>query len=255
MSREHAVKIYAEVGELATTVGRYLAAGFEAGEPALVVATPEHARLFAERLAESAWDADTLAQHGLLELADANATLAEIMQGETPSPSAFEQVVGGLLAEIAARFPGQNVRVYGEMVDLLCDQGRLDSAFALEELWNRLARKQRFTLLCAYGLDLFEHASQVGVLPDVCRLHSHVLPAPDPARLARAVDRALEDVLGPSDAGKVYVFIGDQAREGRVPTAQLALMWVSANLPALAERILASARSHYVEAPLASAAG
>jgi len=61
-------------------------------------------------------------------------------------------------------------------------------------------------------------------------------------------------VLGPADAGKVYVFIGEQAREGRVPTAQLALLWVSANLPALAERILASARRQYVEGPLASAA-
>jgi hypothetical protein len=31
-----------------------------------------------------------------------------------------------------------------------------------------------------------------------------------------------------------------------VPAAQLALMWVSANMPMVAERILASARLHYV---------
>src|SRR2546423_10421187 len=112
MSREHAVKVYADRGELATTVGRYLTAGFDAGEPAVVIATPEHARLFADRLAEATWDLDTLAQYGLLEFADAHATLTEIMHGETPSRSAFQRIVGGLLDDIAARLGGPNLRVY-----------------------------------------------------------------------------------------------------------------------------------------------
>ena len=49
-----------------------------------------------------------------------------------------------------------------------------------------------------------------------------------------------------ADAGKVYLLVGERIREARVPVAQLVLMWVSANMPGLADRILASARTHYL---------
>ena len=96
---------------------------------------------------------------------------------------------------------------------------------------------------------MFDRASQAGPLPEVCRAHSHVLPALDPARLTRAVDQALEEVLGAAEAGKVYVLVGQQLRADRVPMAQVLLMWVSANMPALAERVLASARARYEALP------
>ncbi len=79
----------------------------------------------------------------------------------------------------------------------------------------------------------------------VCRTHSHVLAAADSPRLAKAVDQALEEVLGTAEAGKVYLVVAEQIRQDRVPAPQLVLMWVSANMPALAERILASARMRY----------
>jgi hypothetical protein len=147
------------------------------------------------------------------------------------------------------RFPGEHVRVFGEMVDLLCVRGRQDAAFALEDMWNDLGRRRSFSLLCGYHLDVFDRESQARTLPQVCRMHSHVLPAPDPARLQRAVDLALEEVLGASEAGKVYVVVGRQLRADRVPTAQVLLMWISENMPALAERVLASARARYLDEP------
>jgi hypothetical protein len=64
-------------------------------------------------------------------------------------------------------------------------------------------------------------------------------------RLAKAVDQALEEVLGAAEAGKVYVVVAEQIRQDRVPAPQLVLMWVSANMPVLADRILASARTRY----------
>jgi hypothetical protein len=125
---------------------------------------------------------------------------------------------------------------------------------ALEELWNELARTRRFSLLCGYHLDVFDRAAQRTPLPQVCRLHSDVMPVPDPQRLARAVDAALSEVLGPEQAGKVYMLVGDEARRNRVPVAQLVLMWASANLPESADRILARARRHYSEQAVVAAA-
>src|SRR5262249_46320507 len=136
------------------------------------------------------------------------------------------------------------------MVDLLVEHGASGEAIRLEELWNDLARTRSFSLLCGYRLDVFDRHTQTSPLPEVCRVHSHVRAASDSTRLTRAVDRALGEVLGPGQAGKLYSLVGEEARRGSVPVAQLALMWVSANMPSLADRVLSAARAQY-ERPVA----
>lgn len=247
----HAVQIYNDVDELADSVAAYLVAGFEAGDPGLVIATGEHTRRYSERLAAAGWDASQLEETGQLVVADAEETLDSFMVHDEPLPEAFEQVVGGLLDTVAARFPGGHVRAFGEMVDVLCERGQPEAAVRLEGLWNDMARRRRFSLLCGYRLNLFDRRAQVHTLPHVCRAHTHVLPAVDAERLEQAVDLALEEILGPQTAGKVYVVVRSETPETSVPMPQLILMWVSVNMPLLAERILASARTHYT-APAAA---
>jgi hypothetical protein len=240
----HAAQVYLEPGELADSVSEYLVAGFEAGEPALLVATEEHMRLITERLAAAGWN-----DQGLLVAVGADSTLAKIMDGLHPSAFAFERVVGGLIDELSARFPDRRVRAFGEMVNVLCERGQRDAAVELEELWNQLAQTRDFALLCAYRLDVFDRTSQAETLPNVCRLHTHMTPGPDADRLSHAVDDALVEVLGSPGAGQVYSLIGPEIRERRIPAPQLVLMWVSENMPLSAERILAAARTRYRDAP------
>jgi hypothetical protein len=243
---DHGARVYGDIDELAQSVGTYLAAGFNRCEPAVVIATPEHWSRFAERLAYRGWGEKELEERGLLLRADAEETLAAIMVDGSPSQDCFEQVIGGLIDQVAERVPGRPIRAFGEMVDLLCQRDDPESAAVLERFWNGLAERRSFSLLCAYHLDIFDRATQAGVLPEVCRAHSHVQPAEDAGRLQRAVDAALDEALGP-DAGKVYALMSNPGAEANaVPTAQLALMWVSAEMPAHAERILASARTRYV---------
>ena len=102
-------------------------------------------------------------------------------------------------------------------------------------------------LLCGYQLDVFDRETQVGVLPGICRTHSHVQPAADLERMQRAVDAAIDDELG-DRAAQLYAMVGDQIRQRRVPAAQLALMWVSANMPMVAERVLAVRRTRAASA-------
>ena len=247
----HAVQIYGDAHELVGPVAAYLADGFAGGEPAIVVATAEHRRLFAEELARLGRDAQALAGAGLLTTADAEGTLATFLEGKGPSPARFHAVVGGLLAAAAARHPGRRIRVFGEMVDLLSRRGHPDAALAVEALWEDLARRRRFSLLCAYRLDVFDPAAQTSVLPGVCRAHDHVVPAGDQARLEQAVGSALDTVLGRDEAERVRRLAGDARRDAHIPAAQLVLMWVSARMPALAERILGSARAAYEPPALA----
>ena len=248
----HAVEIYADVAELAESVSAYLASGFEAGDPAVVIATREHWDSFAEALARRGWEALELEEEGLLVRADADRTLASFMELGTPSPSAFERVVGGVLDRVAERFPARRIRAFGEMVNILSERGEFAAAVALEELWNELAQSRQFSLLCGYRLDVFDQRTQADALPHVCRTHSHVLPAADPVRMARAVGLALEDVLGSDEADKVYASVAGERASERLPLPQRTLMWVSERMPAAAEKILAAARAHYVRETLAS---
>ena len=248
---DHAVQIYRAADELAESVAAYLSGGFDAGEPALVLATPEHRRLFAARLADHGHDAAELEATGLLTLDDAASTLSAIMVDGTLSSRRFVSVVGGRLDEVGKRFPGRPIRAFGELVDLLCARGDPETAAALEREWHRLALERRFSLLCGYELDVFDQETQASILPEVCRAHSHVLVASDPDRLHRAVDAALEETLGAHRTGHVYSLIAPQIRETSVPASQLALMWVSREMPALAGRILRSARAGYLAQPTA----
>ena len=56
-------------------------------------------------------------------------------------------------------------------------------------------------------------------------------------------------MLGAQGAGQVYSLVGSEIRERRVPPPQLALLWVSENMPMNAERILSAARTRYRDTP------
>ena len=113
--------------------------------------------------------------------------LASLLDDGKPSPVLFERVIGSLVDELSARFPGQPVRAFSEMVDLLCKRGDRPAAAELEELSNRLGERQRFSLFCAYRVDLFDSDAQLSLLPQICQAHTRVQPGGDVARLGLAV--------------------------------------------------------------------
>jgi hypothetical protein len=97
-------------------------------------------------------------------------------------------------------------------------------------------------------VDLFDADTQLTLLPQICGAHTHVQPGGDVARLGRAVGAALEEELGP-EAATVYAQMpASVGRSMLLPAAERALMWVSANLPGRADRILAAARARYATA-------
>jgi hypothetical protein len=244
----HAVQVYAELDELAESVAAYLATGFAAGEPAVVIATADHQATFVRFLAGAGWDAEVLGEAGLLLMLDAEETLASLLEDDKLSAANFERVVGGVIDRTAERWPERRIRAFGEMVDLLTARGETDTAAELEALWNQLAKTRRFSLLCGYCLDVFDRASQQ-MLPAVCSAHTHVRAVYDLARLDRAVHAALEEVLGLSNSRMVQEIVRDGAHKNSAPVSEQMLMWVSERMPRHAERVLAAARAGYDGAP------
>jgi hypothetical protein len=242
---EHAVQIYADLDELAVSVGSFLDAGLRTGEPALVIVTPEHWDAFRAELERRGQNVDDLQAQARLTCCDADETLATFMEGDLPVAERFEEAVGGVLDGVASRFPEKTVRAFGEMVDLLCQRGHQAAAIALEDLWNRLLESRRCALLCAYELDLFDLDAQTSVLPEIVRTHTHPRPVADPARLATAVHEALTDVVGRDAAAWIYLKVAEAVPRTTLPRAQAVLMWLSQHQPGTAQRVLQGARTRY----------
>jgi MEDS: MEthanogen/methylotroph, DcmR Sensory domain len=197
-------------------------------------------------LAELAASVGTL--QGLLTCRDAHETLARFMDGDVPSAERFEEVVGGLLDEVAGRFPRQTIRAFGEMVDLLLQRGQQAAAIALEVLWNHALESRRCALLCGYELDVFDLETQTSALPEILRTHTHQRPVADPGRLAAAVHEALADVLGPDAAAWIYLTVAEAVPRTALPRGQAVLTWLSRHRPTTARRVLEGARARYTAA-------
>lgn len=172
----HTVHFYEHSASLMETVAAFLADGFEAGQPCVVIAGEEHLELLVARLRARGLDPDAAARLDRLVLLDAHETLRSIMMVHSPSPQRFTTVVGGAIARLSRLNGNAPVRAYGEMVDVLWRADNTVGALRLEELWNDLTRTHDFRLFCAYSMGHFYKASSADSLAAICERHTHVRP-------------------------------------------------------------------------------
>ena len=169
----HAVQFYGTDESLFTTVASFLAAGLVSGQPAVVIATFSHRIPIINHLRERLIDCDRALRNGDLILLDAEATLDLFMVNDEPDQELFESNVGRLLDQAINGRPRIVLRAYGEMVDVLWKQGRSEAAIKLEIMWNKLATKYDFALLCGYSMGSFYKQTQQ--LEEVIALHTCVV--------------------------------------------------------------------------------
>ena len=171
--RHHAVQFYGNKDSLFTTVAGFLSEGLVAEQPTIVIATEAHRLAIVERLRERFIDVELAQRCGDLTLIDAEELLATFMTGDLPDPQLFEDHVGTLIDKTLQGRPRTVVRAYGEMVDVLWQDGRSDAAIRLEMLWNKLAQSHGFALLCGYSMgNFYKKAEQFQA---VCDLHTEVM--------------------------------------------------------------------------------
>lgn len=172
-AHHHAVQFYGSDHSLFTTVASFLAEGLVSGQPAIVIATRVHTAAIVEHLGGRLIDCEKALRNGDLVMLDAEATLDLFMVGDTPDPDSFEKNVGRLIDQAINGRDRTVLRAYGEMVDVLWKQGRSEAAIRLEILWNKLALKYNFALLCGYAMGSFY--KQTKQLEDVIAQHTHVI--------------------------------------------------------------------------------
>lgn len=144
----HDVHFYDDDAYLVSSVSRFLLEGLRAGQPMIVIATAAHLKQLQARLSREAREALDMADIIWL---DARETLAAFMEGDRPNEELFHATIGNVFERIVAKRSYLVVRAYGEMVDLLWNAGNVEGAIAVEQLWNDIAAKYSFNLLCAYS--------------------------------------------------------------------------------------------------------
>jgi signal transduction histidine kinase len=172
------VQFYSHDKFLIEELSEYIGHALRAGDAAVVVATELHRNGLLQWLTAQGLDIGRLIEQGRFVTMDAQKTLAEFMSEGWPSEDRFTKVVGEIVSKALARADRAKPRVaiFGEMVALLWAEGKTEAAIRLEQLWNELARKQSFSLFCAYPMSSFNREEDAGLLLKVCNEHSAVIP-------------------------------------------------------------------------------
>ena len=197
----HVVQLYDREESLAAAVAAFLGAGFVSREGVIVVATPAHRRLIEVALEEAGVELGLARASGQFVCLDAAAMLDTFMVDGMPDGERFRTSIGGLIGDVATARSG--VRVYGEMVAVLWDEGNVLGAIALESLWNDLAATHAFSLFCAYPKALV--SGRPDGLDAVCTSHSAVVPDPElPSGDPHSAVRRLEPTVSAAKAARRF---------------------------------------------------
>jgi signal transduction histidine kinase len=171
----HLVQYYEKEAFLYDRVTDFISDGLRGSDAAVLIATRAHRDGVESRLFRKGVDLAQLTAHGRYHALDAQDTLSRFMVDGTPDPDRFADTVGPVIR--TARSGDRRVLAFGEMVALLWAEGNREAAIRLEELWNDLARRETFALLCAYPMSHFDEAEYAKPFAEINAAHTWVTPA------------------------------------------------------------------------------
>ncbi|GHO46992.1 PAS domain S-box protein [Ktedonospora formicarum] len=173
---KHEIQFYETDAFLLDTVVSFVRTGLTSGAACLVLATSYHLQALSQRLQTDGIDLSMVHAQGSYIALDAAEVLTHISIEGSPDPTRFTSFIDGLISQLGKRH--SHVRIFGEMVTLLWQQGKPKAALELEALWNNLHSigTHSFSLLCAYPLALFTGQEQRESFLQMRELKTHVLP-------------------------------------------------------------------------------
>src|SRR3954462_7462720 len=198
--RDHIVQLYQDQQFLNRAVCRFAAGSIANGEGVILVPTAAHWEAFRPRLEAEGVDVKAAQGSGQLTVVDADELLPRFMKDSMPDAPVFLGLAADVIvnARGEGRFP--KVRWWGEMVNILWEQGNVAASMSLEDQFDRLLHHHEIAIFCSFVMDNFNSEVHSRMLPRLSQNHSHLIPVEYYARLERAVAEALRDTVGPNDA-------------------------------------------------------
>ena len=243
---DHIVQLYQDQDFLNRAVCRFARAGLANGEGVILVSTLPHWNGFGARLEAEGVDVEAAQERGQLMVVDADELLPRFMRGAMPDPPVFNGVFSDVVRHARASGGYEQVRVWGEMVDVLWERGDVAGSMNLEDLFDQLAKKVEISIFCSFLMDNFNGDVHSHMLPRLGTNHSHLIPVEDYGRLERAVDDALRETVGPEEAPVIESRLLSRYRPPfNMPRAQALLLALRQFLPAVADPVLRRSRELY----------
>jgi hypothetical protein len=174
---EHFVQFYEEDAYLVSQIAGFIRAGLRSGDAVVVIATKPHRDELEKRLRADVVSAAANRPGAELYVAlDAADTLSKFFINGKLDEKRCSDSIEPILRRAASCGTGR-VRVFGEMVALLCTLGMHKTAIRLEELWNNLGKIHSFSLFCAYPMRAFPTEAHGAPFLAICNAHARVRPA------------------------------------------------------------------------------
>lgn len=190
---DHVVQVYDRDEDLLGLVGGYLAASVLGGDAVIVMASPSHCDVFRGALLSAGVDVEAAEDAGALVVVDATEIASKLVADGRVDPKAFDELIAGPVRQAAK--DDRPVRVFGEIVAVMWEDGNVAGAIELERLWNQLGAQIPFALFCGYPSALVSGSDVADSFAEVCRLHNQVLQtglAPTTAEATQSFEGTLQ---------------------------------------------------------------
>ena len=238
----HIVQLYQDDDFYGEAISHFAAEGLVRGESIILVATKPHWENISSRLRGNGFDTEQLFRQGQLTLLDADGTLPKFMAGTLPDGNIFKPLAKRTIAKARAGGKFPRVRWWGEMVNVLYVDGNVRGSHRLEELFDEVAHEESIPIFCSFLMDKFDPRIYEEVFGNVCRTHSHVIPADDYARYRLTVNQAIADVIGDIEGPLLQSLVSWKGAPSHMPSSQAVLLWIREHLPEHFAAVLARAR-------------
>lgn len=245
-ARDHIVQLYQDEGFLHRAVCRFAGAALANGEGIILVPTLTHWNAIRLRLEAEGVDVEGARERGQLTVVDADEFLPSFMRNAMPDSALFLGLAADVIGRARAEGRYQEVRWWGEMVNVLWERGDAAASMHLEDLFDRLAEKHDIAIFCSFLMDNFDGDVHAQMLPRLGTNHSHLIPVEDYVRLERAVADALREMVGADEARVLEGrLLSEYQQPFDMPRAQALLLALGQAVPTVATPVLQRSRELY----------
>jgi len=174
--RCHEVAFYADDAFFADGFARFVKPNLKAGNSVVVIGTQQHRASVLARLRADAVDVATAIHSGRYLEVDSVGTLSKFMAGDIPVESRLMRVATDLIMRAAAvgQAKDHRVAICGELAPVLLEQGNVEGAIRVEQLFDTIVRTHDVDLLCGYLSSTFQSRESNQAFERVCAEHSAV---------------------------------------------------------------------------------
>jgi hypothetical protein len=168
----HLLQVYENRRVFIDSLEGFAGTGILSGESIVIVARDSTIHELESRLRMHDFDLDHMMKIGQYIPVNAENALASFMRNGMPDEKRFNLFCNEVLSR--AKNHSTHIRIFGEMVVILLEQGQTEATMRLENLWNKVCSREKLCLFCAYPESQM-HTHKHGCFDHICSSHTKMI--------------------------------------------------------------------------------